>query len=183
MESSVPEFLNLTTANSTSGSDDRDEALAQVEIALLATMFTVSVLGNIAVLLALYAKSEKKLSRMYYFILHLSVADLCTTFLSTLPQLTWDVTYSFYGGSFLCKIVKYLQTLGLYLSSFILTATALDRYQAVCHPLAHCSRKSRRSRAMVWRAWAFALLFSIPQVSAVYIGLHLPWNFVFYLTD
>ncbi|KDQ65295.1 cephalotocin receptor 1-like [Zootermopsis nevadensis] len=169
MESSVTEVseaCNLTTANSTSGLD-RDEALAQAEIATLATMLTVTVLGNFAVLLALSARPRKKLSRMYYFILHLSVADLCTAFLSVLPQLAWDVTYRFYGGPLLCKIVKYGQTLGPYLSAYILMATALDRYQAVCHPLAYCSWTSRRSRAMVWMAWVFALIFCIPQVSAV----------------
>jgi arginine vasopressin receptor 1A len=155
---------NLSAENSTSGSD-RDEVLAQAELATLATMFAVTVLGNTAVLLALTARPRKKLSRMYYFILHLSVADLCTAFLSVLPQLAWDVTYRFYGGPLLCKIIKYGQTLGPYLSAYILMATALDRYQAVCHPLAYCSWTSRRSRAMVWTAWVFALLFCIPQVS------------------
>jgi arginine vasopressin receptor 1A len=169
MERSVteePGVWNLTAASSTSGLD-RDEALAQVEIATLATMFTVTVLGNAAVLLALSTRPTKKLSRMYYFIMHLSIADLCTAFLSVLPQLAWDITYRFYGGPLLCKLVKYGQTLGPYLSAYILVATALDRYQAVCHPLAYCSWSSQRSRAMVRSAWLFALLLCIPQVSAV----------------
>ncbi|GFG35781.1 hypothetical protein Cfor_00202, partial [Coptotermes formosanus] len=160
----LSEFWNVTTKNGTCDSD-RDESLAQAEVATLSIMFTVTVLGNIAVLLALSARPRKKLSRMYYFILHLSIADLCTAFLSVLPQLAWDVTYRFYGGPLLCKLVKYGQTLGPYLSAYILMATALDRYQAVCHPLAYCSWTSRRSRAMVWTAWALALLFCIPQVA------------------
>jgi arginine vasopressin receptor 1A len=161
----VSEFDNVTLENGTRDFD-RDESLAQAEVATLSIMFAVTVLGNIAVLLALTARPRKKLSRMYYFILHLSIADLCTAFLSVLPQLAWDVTYRFYGGPLLCKLVKYGQTLGPYLSAYILMATALDRYQAVCHPLAYCSWTSRRSRAMVWTAWAFALLFCVPQVSS-----------------
>lgn len=168
MEGSVVELSKLRNAtyeNGTSDSD-RDESLAQAEVAILSVMFAVTVLGNTAVLLALSARSRKKLSRMYYFILHLSIADLCTAFLSVLPQLAWDITYRFYGGPLLCKLVKYGQTLGPYLSAYILMATALDRYQAVCHPLAYCSWTSRRSRAMVWTAWTFALLLCIPQVSS-----------------
>jgi len=168
MEGSVVELSKLRNAtyeNGTSDSD-RDESLAQAEVAILSIMFAVTVFGNMAVLLALSVRPRKKLSRMYYFILHLSIADLCTAFLSVLPQLAWDVTYRFYGGPLLCKLVKYGQTLGPYLSAYILMATALDRYQAVCHPLAYCSWTSRRSRAMVWAAWTFALLLCIPQVSS-----------------
>ncbi|PSN44015.1 Vasopressin V1a receptor [Blattella germanica] len=128
---------------------DRDEVLARAEIATLSVMFTVTVVGNFAVLLVLSARPRKKLSRMYYFILHLSIADLCTAFLSILPQLAWDVTYRFRGGPIMCKVVKYGQTLGPYLSAYILMVTALDRYQAVCHPLAYCSWTSRRSKFML----------------------------------
>jgi len=169
MEESVVELLKLRNATYENGTSesDRDESLAQTEVAILSIMFAVTVLGNMAVLLALSAPSRKKLSRMYYFILHLSIADLCTALLSVLPQLAWDVTYRFHGGPLLCKLVKYGQTLGPYLSAYILMATALDRYQAVCHPLAYCSWTSRRSRAMVWMAWTFALLLCIPQVSSL----------------
>ena len=80
-------------SNATTEDLSRDEGLAQAEIATLAVMFVVTVVGNVAVLLALSARPRKKLSRMYYFILHLSIADLCTAFLSILPQLAWDVTY------------------------------------------------------------------------------------------
>ncbi|KAJ4434505.1 hypothetical protein ANN_23067 [Periplaneta americana] len=171
MTTLAPEVWNVTeqsdSENRTAAQDtndlERDESLARAEIATLTIMFLVTVLGNMAVLLALSARPRKKLSRMYYFILHLSVADLCTAFLSVLPQLAWDITYRFQGGPILCKLVKYGQTLGPYLSAYILMATALDRYQAVCHPLAYCSWTSRRSRAMVWTAWLFALLFCVPQ--------------------
>ncbi|XP_072391065.1 annetocin receptor-like [Diabrotica undecimpunctata] len=102
---------------------------------------------------------------MYFFILHLSIADLITAFLSDLPQLGWEVTYRFKGGYLMCKIVKYGQTLGPYLSSYVLMATALDRHQAICYPLTYCSWTSRRSKVMVYAAWAVSLAFCIPQVT------------------
>ncbi|CAH1101235.1 unnamed protein product [Psylliodes chrysocephalus] len=148
---------------------DRDENLARLEIATLAIIFIVTVIGNSTVLLALWTRrryaGRKKLSRMYFFILHLSVADLITAFLSDLPQLGWEVTYRFKGGYFMCKVVKYGQTLGPYLSSYVLMATALDRHQAICYPLTYCSWTSRRSKVMVYAAWVVSLAFCIPQVT------------------
>ena len=39
---------------------------------------------------------------------------------------TWP---HFYGGSAVCKAVKYAQVLAPYLSSYTLVMTAVDRYQ------------------------------------------------------
>ncbi|XP_034232907.1 vasopressin V1b receptor-like, partial [Thrips palmi] len=100
---------------------------------------------------------------MFYFILHLSVADMVTAFFSVLPQLVWKVTFRFQGGNVLCKVVKFGQPLGVYLSSYVLTATALDRYRAICHPLTYCSWSSRRAKMMVYVAWGVAVCFSAPQ--------------------
>jgi hypothetical protein len=67
---------------------------------------------------------------MYFFILHLSIADVLTAFLTLLPELVWTFTYPrFYGGNLVCKAVKYAQVLGPYLSSYTLVMTAVDRYQ------------------------------------------------------
>ena len=53
----------------------------------------------------------KKIKRMYFFLLHLCVADLLTALTSLLPELIWTVTSSpiFYGGDALCRIGKYIQ--------------------------------------------------------------------------
>ena len=77
-----------------------------------------------------------------------------------------QVTYRFHGGNLLCKAVKFGQPLGVYLSAYVLTATALDRYRAICHPLTYCSWTSRRAKMMVWAAWGVAVCFSAPQVGA-----------------
>lgn len=163
---------NASTPAASAASDaedsGRDERLAEVEVAVLGVLLVLTVLGNAVVLLALYARrrcgGRRKLSRMFYFILHLSVADMVTAFFSVLPQLVWKVTFRFQGGNVLCKVVKFGQPLGVYLSSYVLTATALDRYRAICHPLTYCSWSSSRARAMVMAAWGMSLLFCLPQV-------------------
>lgn len=85
-----------------------------------------------------------------------------------------QVTFRFKGGEFLCKSVKFGQTLGPYLSSYVLTVTALDRYQAICHPLTYCSWSSKRARGMIMGAWALSITFCAPQVSCI------PINILFY---
>ncbi|XP_050308227.1 oxytocin receptor-like [Anthonomus grandis grandis] len=147
---------------------NRDENLARIEIATLALIFITTVLGNATFFLALWMRKRysgtKKLSRMYFFILHLSVADLIVAFFSVLPQLAWEITYRFQGGFLLCKVVKFGQTLGPYLSSYILMATAIDRHQAICYPLTYYSWTSRCSKVMMYVAWLASILCCVPQV-------------------
>ena len=64
---------------------------------------------------------------MYYFIIHLSLADLLTAALSLVPEIAWTITEDFYGGNAVCKAVKFGQMLGPYLSSYVLIMTAIDR--------------------------------------------------------
>lgn len=106
---------------------------------------------------------------MYFFILHLCVADLTCALLNVLPQLCWKVTYRFHGGPVLCKLVKYGQTSGPYLSSYVLVATALDRYHAICEPLTYSAWTERYSALTVAAAWALTLLLCVPQVFFIYI--------------
>ena len=68
---------------------------------------------------------------MYYFILHLSLADLLTAFFTLLPEVLWTITLPefFLEGDLMCRAVKYMQMVGPYLSSYVLIMTAIDRYQ------------------------------------------------------
>ncbi|KAG7202750.1 hypothetical protein KM043_009921 [Ampulex compressa] len=147
--------------------DARDEYLARWEIGLLTSILFVTLVGNSLVLFGLYVRrkySRRKLTRMYFFVMHLSIADLLTGLLNVLPQLAWDITFRFQGGMLLCKVVKFLQPLGPYLSSYVLTATAIDRYHAICHPLSYCRTTSKRSKVMVCISWVLAVVLCIPQL-------------------
>ena len=112
--------------NFTEAPNQRDEDLAKVEIAVQAAIFSLAVIGNILVLVALACR-HKKLHRMQILILHLSIADLFVAFFNVLPQLVWDITFHFYGGDTLCRLVKYVQVVGMYASSYVLVTTAIDR--------------------------------------------------------
>nr|ADZ15309.1 inotocin receptor 1 [Ixodes scapularis] len=154
------DLLNTTVPETKSS---RDESLAQVEVAVLTFIFGFTVLGNTCVLVALAAR-RSKMTRMYYFLIHLCVSDLTTAFLSVLPQLGWDATHRFRGGNLVCKAVKFGQLLGPYLSSYVLVVTAVDRYQAICFPLSNCSWSPTKCKLLIAGAWVAALVCCVPQV-------------------
>ena len=96
------------SVNDTGGSYfDRDEELAKIEIALQSTILYLALFGNIFVLVVLRLRRQK-LTRMQWFIVHLSLADIFVAVFNTLPQLIMDVTNQFYGDDFLCRFVKYV---------------------------------------------------------------------------
>lgn len=154
---------------STNASSDllgRDEAVARLEITVLAFTFVAALLGNAAVLLALHrhrSRSRNKPSRMHLFMTHLSVADLVVALFQVLPQLCWEVTFRFWGPDFLCRLVKHLQVLGMFASTYVTLMMALDRYLAVCHPLRSLQWSARRAHAMLAGAWLLSLVLSSPQ--------------------
>ena len=83
---------NINATSSTSQSMERDEDLARIEVTVLAVIFCMAIIGNSMVLFALQYR-KKKTSRMRYFIMHLTVADLLVAFCNILPQLAWDITF------------------------------------------------------------------------------------------
>ncbi|XP_022111860.1 cephalotocin receptor 1-like [Acanthaster planci] len=141
----------------------RNEELATVEILLSASIFFLALLGN-SIVIAVLWRRRKSLSRMHFFIIHLCIADLMVAFFYTLPQMIWDITYKFYGPDFMCRIVKFFQLFPVYLSTYILVMTAIDRYLAICHPLMGLrGNHTLRMRLMVLTAWIISAVCSMPQ--------------------
>ncbi|KAL0191458.1 hypothetical protein M9458_014156 [Cirrhinus mrigala] len=139
----------------------RNEEVAKVEVTVLALVLFLALAGNICVLVAIHTAKHSQ-SRMYYFMKHLSIADLVVAVFQVLPQLIWDITFRFYGPDILCRLVKYLQTVGMFASTYMLVLMSIDRCMAICQPLR--SLHKRKDRCYVICSWALSLLLSIPQV-------------------
>ena len=154
--------VNSSLTNQSDPSDQRDENLASIEIATLSLIFILIIFGNSCVLIAL-AMNHCKMTRMYYFLLHLCLSDIITGLFTVLPQLLWDITYRFQGDNISCKLVKCMQIFGPYLSSYVLVMTAIDRYQAICNPLSSCSWRPKKSKLMILFAWIISIVCSSPQ--------------------
>ena len=79
----------------------------------------LTLLSNFFGILALLRRktSGGKLTRMYFFLLHLFIADIIVAFSSLLPELIVDIVSGshFSGGDFLCKLMKFIQMFGPYL--------------------------------------------------------------------
>uniref|UniRef100_T1EHY9 G-protein coupled receptors family 1 profile domain-containing protein n=1 Tax=Helobdella robusta TaxID=6412 RepID=T1EHY9_HELRO len=107
---------------------------------------------------------QRKLSRMNYMIAHLTFADIFVACFNILPQLIWDITEKFYGNDVICKSVTYLQVVAMHASSYVIVATGMDRYRAICRPFHSVKWSTKSSNRLVAIAWGLSILFSIPQM-------------------
>ncbi|XP_070965266.1 vasopressin V2 receptor-like [Oncorhynchus clarkii lewisi] len=141
----------------------RDERLARVEIALLSIIFFSAAMLNFVLLLVLW-KRRKQLSRMRVFVFHLCLADLVVTFFQVCPQLMWDVTDRFIGPDIMCRLVKYMQVVGMFASTYMIVVMTIDRYQAICNPMVTFQRRRASWNVPVCVAWSVSLFGSLPQL-------------------
>ena len=131
------------------------EHYLNTKLYVLGSITLVTLVGNVLIICLVKSHRESTMTRVYFFMFHLSIADVITAFLTLLPEFCWTLTLPyFYGGTVMCKIVKFLQLLGPYLrweiffretyahficlckliqfcifSSYTLTMMAIDRFQ------------------------------------------------------
>ncbi|KAH0616606.1 hypothetical protein JD844_027847 [Phrynosoma platyrhinos] len=156
-------FPNSTNTSALPERQPRDEQLAQVEIAVLGVIFMAAAVGNLILILILWRR-RMKLSRIYVFLLHLSLADLMVAFFQVLPQLFWKITDVFRGPDILCRTISYLQLLSMFASTYMIVVMAMDRCQAVHYPIASFQKKGALWNASICTSWFVSLVFSVPQV-------------------
>ncbi|KAJ8349120.1 hypothetical protein SKAU_G00277090 [Synaphobranchus kaupii] len=141
----------------------RDPALARVEMGVLGLILALTTLGNGFVLWVLLRR-RKNLAPMHLFMVNLCVADLVVAFFQVLPQLLWDITERFQGPDALCRLVKYLQIVGMFASSYMIVAMTVDRHHAICCPLqAYRGGTASRWNSPLVVAWGLAMVLSLPQ--------------------
>nr|Q90252.1 RecName: Full=Mesotocin receptor; Short=MTR [Rhinella marina]CAA63713.1 mesotocin receptor [Rhinella marina] len=148
------------SSNSTRDPLKRNEEVAKVEVTVLALILFLALAGNICVLLGIYINRHKH-SRMYFFMKHLSIADLVVAIFQVLPQLIWDITFRFYAPDLVCRLVTYLQVVGMFASTYMLLLMSLDRCLAICQPLRSLHRRS--DCVYVLFTWILSFLLSTPQ--------------------
>ncbi|ROL50756.1 Oxytocin receptor [Anabarilius grahami] len=145
------------------GDEPRNERLAQIEIALLSVIFLSASTLNFGLLLVLWRKRQQ-ISRMRVFVTHLCLADLVVAFFQVCPQLMWDITDRFIGPDLVCRLVKYLQIVGMFASTYMIVVMTVDRYQAICNPMVTFQRRRAHWNLPVCVAWLVSFVFSVPQL-------------------
>ncbi|CAL8366869.1 unnamed protein product [Lota lota] len=169
-DSYLPSNLTMTSASpweklaNATGGWERDALLAVAEVLVLAVILLMALLGNGLVLVVLLRRRRHH-TPLHQFMLNLCLADLVVALFQVLPQLVWDARGSFPGPDLLCRLVKYLQVLGMFASSYMIVAMTMDRHYAICCPLqAYRGAAFQRWNTFILLAWGLSLLLSLPQV-------------------
>ncbi|MBZ3870922.1 Olfactory receptor 7G1 [Sciurus carolinensis] len=111
-----------------------DPELQPILFGLFLSMYLVTVLGNLLIILAICSNSHLR-TPMYFFLSNLSFTDICFS-TSTVPRMLVNIqrqskTISYAGC--LTQVCFVLVFAGV--ENFLLAAMAYDRYVAICHPL------------------------------------------------
>jgi olfactory receptor len=113
-------------------SDDPD--LQPILFGLFLTMYLVTVLGNLLIILAVSSDSHLH-TPMYFFLSNLSLTDICFSS-ATVPKMIVDIqTHSRVISYMGCLTQMSIVILFGCLDSLLLTVMAYDRFVAICHPL------------------------------------------------
>lgn len=65
----------------------------------------------------------------------LYIADLLVGLISVLTDIVWRVTIIWHAGNIACKLIKFLQVVVTYSSTYVLVALSIDRYDAITRPM------------------------------------------------
>ncbi|MBZ3891944.1 Olfactory receptor 7G1 [Sciurus carolinensis] len=113
-----------------------DPALQPLIFSLFLSMYLVTILGNLLIILAVSSDSHLH-TPMYFFLCSLSLNDICFS-TSTIPKMllniqTQDQSITYTGClSQVCFVIIFAV-----LENFLLAVMAYDRYVAICHPLSY----------------------------------------------
>ncbi|XP_007993748.1 olfactory receptor 7A10 [Chlorocebus sabaeus] len=130
---------------------------------LFLSMYLVTVLGNLLIILATISDSHLH-TPMYFFLSNLSLVDIC--FVSTtVPKMLVNIqTHSkviTYAGC-ITQMCFFLLFVGL--DNFLLTVMAYDRFVAICHPLHYAViMNPRLCGLLVLASWIMGVLNSLLQ--------------------
>ncbi|EZA48173.1 Cardioacceleratory peptide receptor, partial [Ooceraea biroi] len=132
------------------------------QFTVLWLLFAVIVAGNTAVLAGLLLGKRRK-SRMDFFIKQLAFADLLVGLISVLTDIIWRTTVTWHAGNVACKLIRFMQAMVTYSSTYVLVALSIDRYDAITRPM-NFSGSWWRARALIITAWSLSALFSVPMI-------------------
>ncbi|XP_047386442.1 olfactory receptor 7A17-like [Sciurus carolinensis] len=134
-DTQISEFLLLGLSE--------DTELQPLIFGIFLSMYLVTVLGNLLIILATISDSHLH-TPMYFFLCNLSFVDICFTS-TTIPKMLVNIQTQSkaitYAG---CITQMYFFALFGALDNFLLAVMAYDRYVAICHPLHYMTIMNHR---------------------------------------
>ncbi|XP_047386431.1 olfactory receptor 7A17-like [Sciurus carolinensis] len=128
---------------------------------LFLSMYLVTVLGNLLIILATISDSHLH-TPMYFFLSNLSFVDICFTS-TTVPKMLVNIETQSkvisYAG---CITQIYFFAIFVVLDNLLLAVMAYDRYVAICHPLHYMAIMNHRlCGLLVLASWITSALNSL----------------------
>ncbi|MBZ3881889.1 Olfactory receptor-like protein OLF4 [Sciurus carolinensis] len=140
-----------------------DKALQPLLFGLFLSMYLVTILGNLLILLAVSSDPHLH-TPMYFFLSNLSFVDICFTS-TTVPKMLVNtqaqskaITYE------ACLTQVYFFMIFSGLDSLLLTVMAYDRFVAICHPLHYTViMNPHLCGLLLLLSWVICLTYSLLQ--------------------
>ncbi|XP_046299640.1 olfactory receptor 7D4-like [Marmota monax] len=131
---------------------------------LFLSMYLVTVLGNLLIILAISSDSHLH-TPMYFFLSNLSFVDICFTS-TTVPKMLVNIQAHSKGISYIeCLTQVYFLIIFLGMDNFLLTVMAYDRFVAICHPLSYTVIMNPRfCGLLVLMSWLIMFLVSLIDI-------------------
>ncbi|OXB83205.1 UNVERIFIED_CONTAM: hypothetical protein H355_001957 [Colinus virginianus] len=150
------------------------------QLVTLWILFIVTIAGNAIVLFSTWRRKRK--SRMTFFVTQLAItvvqeqrvefdrlfwwlsfADSFTGLINIMTDIIWRYTGDFMAPDIVCRVVRYLQVVLLYASTYVLVSLSIDRYHAIVYPMKFMQGE-RQAKVLIGVAWSLSFLFSIPTL-------------------
>ena len=158
-------LVNVNATN-TANVDAGFKLLVQIVCVLI---IISGVVGNVIVLIVFISRWAT-LKTYEVFIVTLAVADLLGTIILPCIQVHEVSGGSFQGiGTVGCKIVNFLASLSIYVSSLTLTMVSIDRYIAVKWPF---KKRENICRGMITITWVFGFCGALVYLLGDRVMLH-----------
>ncbi|XP_057565618.1 olfactory receptor 7D4-like [Hippopotamus amphibius kiboko] len=138
-----------------------DPELQPLLSGLFLSMYLVTVLGNLLIILAIISDSHLH-TPMYFFLSNLSFVDICLVS-TTIPKMLLNIQAESKDISYIgCLTQVYFFMVFAGMDALLLTVMAYDRFVAICHPLRYTVIMNPRLCAfLVLMCWFIILSISL----------------------
>ena len=168
--------MNPLTNNTLACSDPLDSQATRLSIIVAyCVIFVVSAVGNCSIALIVY-KIKTMRAPINLFILNMAMSDLLflitvgSQILLALKPNLWIFRGS--SGNTVCKIKELLPSISVAVSIQSLVLIAVDRYDAVVHPLSPPRMEPKRCPYFILSTWILAVAVYLPKCLAVKLIEH-----------
>ncbi|XP_013218717.2 olfactory receptor 7A10 [Ictidomys tridecemlineatus] len=140
-----------------------NQELQPLLFGLFLSMYLVTVLGNLLIILATISDSHLH-TPMYFFLSNLSFVDICFTS-TTIPKMLVNIQTQSKAISYAgCITQIHFFVLFVALDDFLLSVMAYDRYVAICHPLHYMViMNGRLCGLLVLVCWVVSVSYALLQ--------------------